>query len=38
MNYKLKTIGLIAAGMIALSACTPQQASKNYTVEGVVVR
>ena len=36
MNYKLKTIGLIAAGMIALSACTPQQALKSYTVEGVV--
>ena len=36
MDYKLKTIGFIAAGMIALSACTPQQASKSYTVEGVV--
>ena len=32
----MKTIGCIAAGMIAVSACAPQQASKSYTVEGEV--
>ena len=36
INCQLKTIGFIAAAMIALSACTPQQASNGYTVEGVV--